>query len=56
MRSHNGMDGARAQSVYSYAGQTLSRLRVVLSWDSPGTDMYLHVVTPVGGHVGTAVA
>lgn len=27
-----------------------ARLRVVLSWDSDGTDLDLHVVTPIGAH------
>lgn len=35
----------------SYAGRTQSRLRVVLAWDSPNTDLDLHVVSPDGQHV-----
>ncbi len=51
VRSPDGKSRARTQFVDSYEGKTQSRLRVVLSWDSPGTDMDLHVVTPAGGHV-----
>lgn len=45
-------DGSR-QRVQFYDGSSnkrQSRLRVVLSWDSDGTDLDLHVVTPTGQH------
>jgi uncharacterized protein YfaP (DUF2135 family) len=51
VRSPDGKARARGQFVESYAGKTQARLRVVLSWDSPGTDIDLHVVSPDGQHV-----
>ncbi|CUI08846.1 YfaP family protein [Massilia antarctica] len=50
VRSPDGKARSRSQFLDSYAGKTQSRLRVVLSWDSPGTDVDLHVVAPDGGH------
>ncbi|WP_338758526.1 DUF2135 domain-containing protein [Massilia sp. METH4] len=50
VRAPDGTARARSQFVDAYAGKTQARLRVVLSWDSPGTDIDLHVVTPDGGH------
>jgi uncharacterized protein YfaP (DUF2135 family) len=51
VRSPDGKSRARTQFVDGYTGKTQARLRVVLSWDSPGTDLDLHVVGPDGGHV-----
>lgn len=31
-------------------GSLLSRIRITLSWDSDGTDLDLHVITPAGEH------
>ncbi|MFL6657139.1 MAG: YfaP family protein, partial [Massilia sp.] len=50
VRAPDGKTRSRTQIYDSYAGKTQSRLRVVLSWDSPGTDLDLHVVAPDGGH------
>lgn len=50
VRSADGKTRSRAQFVDAYAGKTQARLRVVLSWDSPGTDLDLHVVAPDGAH------
>lgn len=50
VRSPDGKSRARSQFVESYAGKTQARLRVVLSWDSPGTDIDLHVISPDGQH------
>lgn len=50
VRSPDGRNRARTQFVDSYQGKTQARLRIVLSWDSAGTDLDLHVVTPDGGH------
>ncbi len=50
VRSPDGKQRARTQFVDAYGSKTAARLRVVLSWDSPGTDLDLHVVTPDGGH------
>lgn len=50
VRSPDGKSRARSQFVDAYAGKTQTRLRVVLSWDSPGTDIDLHVIAPDGQH------
>lgn len=50
VRAPDSKSRARTQFVDSYQGKTQARLRVVLSWDSAGTDLDLHVVTPDGGH------
>ncbi|AQR72261.1 hypothetical protein BZG29_27485 [Janthinobacterium sp. LM6] len=50
VRSPDGRSRARTQFVDSYQGKTQARLRIVLSWDSAGTDLDMHVVTPNGGH------
>ncbi|MET3133019.1 uncharacterized protein YfaP (DUF2135 family) [Oxalobacteraceae bacterium GrIS 1.11] len=50
VRAPDGKSRARSQFVDTYAGKTQARLRVVLSWDTPGTDLDLHVVAPDGGH------
>jgi uncharacterized protein YfaP (DUF2135 family) len=50
VRSPDGKSRARTQFFDNYQGKTQARLRVVLSWDSAGTDLDLHVVTPDGGH------
>ena len=50
VRSPDGRSRARTQFVDSYQGKTQARLRIVLSWDSAGTDLDMHVVTPDGGH------
>ena len=50
VRSPDGKSRARGQFVESYGNKTQARLRVVLSWDSPGTDIDLHVIAPDGGH------
>jgi uncharacterized protein YfaP (DUF2135 family) len=50
VRSPDGKSRARTQFYDAYGSKTQSRLRVVLSWDSDGTDLDLHVVAPDGGH------
>ena len=50
VRAPDGKSRARTQFVDGYQGKAQARLRVVLSWDSNGTDLDLHVVTPDGGH------
>jgi uncharacterized protein YfaP (DUF2135 family) len=50
VRSPDGKASARAQFYDAYAGKTQARLRVVLSWDTQGTDLDLHVVGPDGAH------
>jgi len=41
---------SRVQFHQSANGQPVSRLRILLSWDTNGTDLDLHVVTPSGQH------
>ncbi|MDR2450258.1 MAG: DUF2135 domain-containing protein [Candidatus Accumulibacter sp.] len=40
----------RAQFHQRQGGQAQARLRVILSWDTDGTDLDLHVITPGGQH------
>lgn len=51
VRSADGKQKKRVQFYDAYAAKPQARLRVVLSWDSDGTDLDLHVVSPDGGHV-----
>lgn len=51
VRSPDGGAVRRVQFYDSYAGRAPSRLRVLLAWDSDGTDLDLHVVSPDGAHV-----
>lgn len=50
VRPADGTKPARRQFYDGAAQKIQARLRVVLSWDSDGTDLDLHVVTPEGGH------
>ncbi len=50
VRAPDGKSRSRLQFVDGYLSKTQARLRVVLSWDSAGTDLDLHVVAPDGGH------
>jgi uncharacterized protein YfaP (DUF2135 family) len=45
-------DGARKRVQFydTYAGKTRPRLRIVLAWDTDGTDIDLHVISPDGQH------
>lgn len=47
----DGNDRKRVQFYDAYADKPQARLRIVLSWDSDGTDLDLHVVSPDGEHV-----
>ena len=51
VRSPDGKSVRRAQFYESNTQRPQARLRVVLSWDSGGTDLDLHVVSPDGQHV-----
>lgn len=46
----SGKDRHAVQFYETAASRTPSRLRILLSWDSDGTDLDLHVVTPEGEH------
>lgn len=50
VRSADGQERHRVQFHQRNAGQPQARLRVLLSWDSPGTDLDLHVILPDGQH------
>ena len=45
-----GKERSRVQFYQSANGQPASRLRILLSWDTDGTDLDLHVITPDGQH------
>ncbi|TCS38271.1 uncharacterized protein YfaP (DUF2135 family) [Paucimonas lemoignei] len=51
VRDADGKTRKRVQFYDSYAARSQAKLRVVLSWDSDGTDIDLHVVSPDGQHV-----
>jgi uncharacterized protein YfaP (DUF2135 family) len=51
VRSADGKRVKRVQYFDAYAARLQARLRVLLSWDSDGTDLDLHVVSPDGVHV-----
>lgn len=51
VRLPSGADSKRVQFYDEYSARPQARLRVVLSWDSDGTDFDLHVVSPDGQHV-----
>ncbi len=51
VRSPGSKERKRVQFYVAYSGKPQARLRVVLSWDSDGTDLDLHVVSPDGQHV-----
>ncbi|HEX7640792.1 MAG TPA: DUF2135 domain-containing protein [Burkholderiaceae bacterium] len=51
VRSADGKSRRRVQFYDAYAGKPQARLRVVLMWDTDGTDLDLHVISPDGEHV-----
>ncbi|HEX8956332.1 MAG TPA: DUF2135 domain-containing protein [Burkholderiaceae bacterium] len=51
VRSPDGKSRRRVQFYDAYAGKPQARLRVVLMWDTDGTDLDLHVISPDGEHV-----
>jgi len=50
VRAANNGPRQRVQFYDTSTGKQQARLRVVLSWDSDGTDLDLHVITPNGEH------
>ncbi|WP_367375021.1 YfaP family protein [Pseudomonas lini] len=51
VRSPDGQQRHRTQFLNTSGGATPAKLRVLLAWDSDGTDIDLHLVTPDGGHI-----
>ncbi|HVK53748.1 MAG TPA: DUF2135 domain-containing protein [Burkholderiales bacterium] len=51
VRSADGKQRKRVQFHDGYSAKPQARIRVVLSWDSDGTDLDLHVLSPDGEHV-----
>jgi uncharacterized protein YfaP (DUF2135 family) len=45
-----GRSLARRQFYDASAGRAPVKLRILLSWDTDGTDVDLHVIDPLGGH------
>lgn len=50
IRSSDRKAGKQVQFYDAASGKMQSRLRIVLSWDSDGTDLDLHVIAPDGQH------
>lgn len=50
VRSPDGKTRARTQFYEAYADGAIPKIRVLLSWDTDGTDLDLHVVSPDGQH------
>jgi uncharacterized protein YfaP (DUF2135 family) len=51
VRSPDGKSTKRAQFYEANLSRPQARLRIVLTWDSDGTDLDLHVIAPDGEHV-----
>ncbi|MFZ3282228.1 YfaP family protein [Pseudomonas sp.] len=51
VRSPDGLQRHRTQFLNTSGGATPAKLRVLLAWDSDGTDLDLHLVTPDGAHI-----
>ncbi|WP_460369797.1 YfaP family protein [Pseudomonas sp. Tul1A2] len=51
VRSPDGQQRHRTQFLNTSGGATPAKLRVLLAWDSDGTDLDLHLVTPDGAHI-----
>ena len=51
VRSPDGQQRHRTQFLNARGGATPAKLRVLLAWDSDGTDLDLHLVTPDGAHI-----
>jgi uncharacterized protein YfaP (DUF2135 family) len=50
IRSPDAEQKGRVQFYDRYAGKIQAKIRVLLSWDTNGTDLDLHVITPEGQH------
>ena len=51
VRSPDGQQHRRVQFLNASGGATPAKLRVLLAWDSDGTDLDLHLITPDGAHI-----
>ncbi|MAX65982.1 MAG: hypothetical protein CME66_03510 [Halobacteriovoraceae bacterium] len=50
IRSSDGKTRSNVQFFDVKKGGTQSRIRIILSWDTDGTDLDLHVISPNGEH------
>jgi uncharacterized protein YfaP (DUF2135 family) len=50
VRSSDG-ERRRVQVYEAYSGRARPSVRVILSWDSDGSDLDLHLITPTGQHI-----
>lgn len=50
IRSPDGESVSRVQFYEAYAEKNQPKLRILLSWDTDGSDLDLHVLTPNGEH------
>jgi uncharacterized protein YfaP (DUF2135 family) len=50
IRSPDGENVSRVQFYEAYVEKGQPKLRILLSWDSDGSDLDLHVLTPDGAH------
>lgn len=50
VRSSDGKASRRLQFYEANSGKTPAQLRIILSWNAPGAEIDMHVLTPDGGH------
>lgn len=50
LKTAEGKSAKRVQFYESKPGQPSARLRIICSWDSPETEVDLHIITPDGQH------
>lgn len=50
VRTSDGKTQSKVQFYDVRKGGTQAKIRVILSWDTDGTDIDLHVINPNGGH------
>lgn len=50
VRSGDSRSAKRMQFYEANSGKTPAQLRIILSWNAPGAEIDMHVLTPDGGH------
>lgn len=50
VRTGDGKAAKRMQFYEANSGKTPAQLRIILSWNAPGAEIDMHVLTPDGGH------